>query len=115
MATDGCVFCGMSDGKLNVDLLYQDDQIIAVRDISPRAPTHIVIIPRKHVISLAYAGGRTSAILGRMFIIAEEMARREGITVSGYRLIVNQGPDSGQEIEHLHMHLLGGSPRGELR
>ena len=114
MTTRDCIFCGMSDGKVDTDILYRDDQIIVVKDIRPKAPTHLLIIPRRHVASLAYAGGRTSAILGQMFVVAEEMARREGVTVSGYRLIVNQGPDAGQEIEHLHMHLLGGKPLGAL-
>ncbi len=112
MTTKECVFCGMSQGTVDTDILYRDEQIIVVRDINPKAPTHLLIIPRRHVASLAYAAGRTAATLGQMFVVAEEMARREGVTVSGYRLIVNQGPDSGQEIEHVHMHLLGGEPLG---
>ena len=108
MITNECIFCVMSQGSMDTDSLYLDEQIIVVRDINPKAPTHLLIIPRRHVVSLAYATGRTSATLGQMFVVAEEMARREEVTISGYRLIVNQGPDSGQEVEHLHMHLLGG-------
>ncbi len=108
MSGNDCIFCAMSSGAMQVDFLYLDHQIMVIRDIRPRAPTHLLIIPRRHVKGLTYAAGRTSAVLGQMFVIAEEMARREGVTVSGYRLIVNQGPDSGQELEHLHMHLLAG-------
>jgi len=117
MAIKDCVFCRIGSGKVDSDVLYLDDRIFVVKDISPKAPTHLLIIPRRHVISLAYAAGRTSVTLGHMFVVAEEMARREGVTVSGYRVIVNQGCDSGQEIEHLHMHLLGGKllePLGKI-
>ena len=108
MSGNDCIFCGMSSGAVETDFLYLDQQIMVIRDIRPEAPTHLLIIPRRHVKGLTYAAGRTSATLGQMFVIAEEMARREGVTVSGYRLIVNQGPNSGQELEHVHMHLLGG-------
>ena len=108
MSGNDCIFCAMSSGAMQVNFLYLDQQIMVIRDIRPRAPTHLLIIPRRCVKGLTYAAGRTSAVLGQMFVIAEEMARREGVTVSGYRLIVNQGPDSGQELEHLHMHLLAG-------
>ena len=108
MSCNNCIFCAMSSGAMQVDFLYLDHQIMVIRDIRPRAPTHLLIIPRRCVKGLTYAAGRTSAVLGQMFVIAEELARREGVTVSGYRLIVNQGPDSGQELEHLHMHLLAG-------
>ena len=108
MSGNDCIFCAMSRGDMEVDFLYLDQQLMVIRDINPRAPTHLLIIPRRHVKGLTYDAGRTSATLGQMFVIAEEMARREGVTVSGYRLILNQGPDSGQELEHLHMHLVAG-------
>ena len=108
MSGNDCIFCAISRGTVQTDFLYLDQQIMVIRDIRPRAPTHLLIIPRRHVKGLTYAAGRTSGTLGQMFVIAEEMARREGVTVSGYRLIVNQGPDSGQELEHVHMHLLAG-------
>ena len=114
MSTNECVFCGMSAGTVEADFLYLDQQIMVVRDINPRAPTHLLIIPRRHIKGLTYAAGRTSATLGQLFVIAEEMARREGVTLSGYRLVINQGPDSGQELEHVHMHLLGGTSMTSL-
>ena len=108
MSGNDCIFCRMSSGAVETDFLYLDQQIMVIRDIQPMVPTHLLIIPRRHVKGLTYAAGRTSATLGQMFVVAEEMARREGVTVSGYRLVVNQGADSGQELEHVHMHLLGG-------
>ena len=85
-----------------------------VRDINPKAPTHLLIIPNMHLPSLAYIGPGQVPIMGHLYVVAEEMARREGVTLSGYRLVLNQGIDSGQEIEHLHMHLLGGQPLGNM-
>ncbi len=114
MSGSDCIFCGISRGTVETDFLYLDHQLMVIRDINPTAPTHLLIIPRRHVKGLTYAAGRTSAVLGQMFVIAEEMARREGVTVSGYRLVVNQGSDSGQEIEHVHMHLLAGRAMGAM-
>ena len=114
MSCKDCIFCGISGGEVPTDFLYLDQQIMVIRDINPRAPTHLLIIPRRCVQGLTYAAGRTSAVLGQMFVIAEEMARREGVTVSGYRLVVNQGADSGQELRHVHMHLLAGRPMSAM-
>jgi histidine triad (HIT) family protein len=89
-------------------MLYRDDRVYVIRDISPKAPVHLLIIPLQHLAGLAYIGPGQEAPMGHIFMVAEEMARREGITVSGYRLALNQGPNSGQQIDHLHVHLLGG-------
>tara|TARA_B100000315_G_scaffold49485_1_gene44079 strand:- start:627 stop:944 length:318 start_codon:yes stop_codon:yes gene_type:complete len=94
--------------------IYRDDRVIVVRDINPKAPVHLLIIPNMHLASLAYVGPGQVPIMGHLFVVAEEMARREGVTLSGYRLIMNQGQDSGQEIEHLHLHLLGGRQLGAM-
>ena len=114
MAIKDCVFCRISSGKIDTDILYLDDKIFVVKDISPKAPTHLLIIPNMHLPSLAYIGPGQVPIMGHLYVVAEEMARREGVTLSGYRLVLNQGTDSGQEIEHLHMHLLGGQPLGNM-
>lgn len=108
MATKDCVFCRIARGDSDTNVLYKDNRVYVVKDIKPRAPTHLLIIPLQHMASLAYVGERQEAMLGHMYMVAEEMARREGVTISGYRLVVNQGPDSGQEIAHIHMHLLAG-------
>jgi histidine triad (HIT) family protein len=94
--------------------IYRDDRVIVVRDINPKAPVHLLIIPNMHLASLAYVGPGQVPIMGHLFVVAEEMARREGVTLSGYRLVMNQGQDSGQEIDHLHLHLLGGQPLGAM-
>ncbi len=94
--------------------IYRDDQVFVLRDISPKAQVHLLIIPNMHLASLAYVGPGQVPIMGHMYVVAEEMARREGVTLSGYRLLLNQGDDSGQEIEHLHMHLLGGRKLGVM-
>ena len=78
------------------------------------APTHLLIIPNQHIVSLAYIGPGQEPIIGHMFAVAEELARREGIALSGFRLVMNQGPDAGQSVSHLHMHLLGGNTLRDL-
>lgn len=109
-----CLFCSMSDGSTEVDMLFRDEDLFVIKDIDPKAAIHLLIIPRRHLAGLAYASGKMINILGQMFVVAEEMARREGVTLTGYRLILNQGTDARQAIKHLHMHLLGGNLLGDL-
>ena len=108
MTTRECVFCNISRDPVHPSPIYRDDRVFVVRDIRPKAPVHLLIIPNMHLASLAYVGPGQVPIMGHLFEVAEEMARREGVTLSGYRLALNQGQDSGQEIEHLHLHLLAG-------
>ena len=108
MSTRECIFCNMAQDSTHEAPIYRDDRVFVVRDISPKAPVHLLIIPNLHLASLAYVGPGQVPIMGHLFEVAEEMARREGVTLSGYRLALNQGQDSGQEIEHLHLHLLAG-------
>ena len=103
-----CVFCRIAAGQIPADILYQDEQVIAFRDISPLAPTHLLVIPKKHIPYLADLSEDESALIGDMVNIANELARREGIAQSGYRLVINCGQQGGQLVPHLHMHLLGG-------
>ena len=114
MSTSDCIFCAMSRDSAHQSPIYRDERVFVVRDINPKASVHLLIIPNMHLASLAYIGPGQVPIMGHMYVVAEEMARREGVTLSGYRLVLNQGPDSGQEIEHLHMHLLGGQPLGTM-
>jgi len=104
----------MSRDSLHESPIYRDERVFVVRDINPKAKVHLLIIPNIHLASLAYIGPGQVPIMGHMYVVAEEMARREGVTLSGYRLVLNQGTDSGQEIEHLHMHLLGGQRLGAM-
>ena len=104
----GCIFCRIISGEIQSEILYQDEDVIALRDINPVAPTHLLIMPRAHITSLAEVGADQKWLLGHLIHVASELAKREGIAESGYRLVINSGPDSGQEIAHLHLHLLGG-------
>ena len=114
MTTSACVFCSMAQDSTHEAPIYRDDRVFVVKDISPKAPVHLLIIPNMHLNSLAYMGPGQVPIMGHLFVVAEEMARREGATLSGYRLVLNQGQDSGQEIAHLHLHLLAGEPLGAM-
>ena len=103
-----CIFCQIAAGKIPGDILYQDEEIIAFRDINPQAPVHLLIIPRKHITSLAQLEKTDSPLFGKMVNTANRLARIEGISENGYRLVVNCGDDGGQIVPHLHLHLLGG-------
>ena len=105
---EACIFCQIGQGETGGKHLYTDDRCFVIRDIHPSAPTHLLIIPHQHITSLAHIGPSQESLVGHLFTVAEEMARREEVTVTGYRLVINQGRDSGQEVAHLHLHLLGG-------
>ncbi|MCI0439877.1 MAG: HIT domain-containing protein [Chloroflexi bacterium] len=113
MAED-CVFCKIRDGQIRSDILFRDEHCFVIRDIAPKAPTHLLIIPNQH---FTYLTGLTPGFLpaiGGMFMAAQEMAKREGVADTGYRLIINQGEYSGQVVPHLHLHLLGGRRLGGM-
>lgn len=103
-----CVFCKIVAGEIPADILYQDEGVIAFPDINPLAPTHLLIIPKKHIPSLTRLSEAESSLIGDMVNTANQLARREGIAESGYRLVLNCGKEGGQAVPHLHMHLLGG-------
>ncbi len=103
-----CVFCDIVAGKISSDIIYQDEDFLAFRDIHPLAPVHIVIIPKAHISSLAGVGERQEGLMGRLILLAAKLAGKEEIADRGYRLAINCGPEGGQVIPHLHLHLLGG-------
>jgi histidine triad (HIT) family protein len=103
-----CVFCNIVAGKVPASILYQDDQVIAFRDINPQAPTHLLVIPKEHIPSLAELGAGQREIIAHLISVAKELAKREGVAEKGYRLVVNCGREGGQVVPHLHLHLLGG-------
>jgi histidine triad (HIT) family protein len=107
-----CLFCRIGRGEVPADLVHDDELVLAFRDISPKAPTHILIIPRQHVTSAAELGEAHSAMLGRLFSVAARLARDAGVTERGFRLVTNAGPGAGQSVDHLHFHLLGGRSLG---
>ena len=103
-----CIFCKIIAGEIPTEILYQDDEIVAFRDINPKAPVHILIIPKKHIASLNQLSQSDTALVGRMVAVASRLAGGEGVVEKGYRLTINCGKEGGQLVPHLHMHLLGG-------
>jgi len=108
-----CVFCQIVAGKLPADIMYQDEEVMAFRDIHPVAPTHVLIIPKRHIPSLAQMADEETPLIGKMTQIANQLAKKEGIFESGYRLVISSGKDGGQVVPHLHMHLIGGKSLSE--
>ena len=106
-----CVFCRIVRGEAPARIVYQDEDVTAFHDLCPRAPTHILIVPNRHIAGVAEIEPEDSALLGKLFVVARRLAEQEGI-VEGYRLVVNNGPRAGQSVFHLHVHLLGGRPLG---
>ncbi|MDI6715865.1 MAG: histidine triad nucleotide-binding protein [Actinomycetota bacterium] len=102
------LFCKIVDREIPADIVYEDDQVLAFRDIRPQAPVHILIIPKKHISKIAGVEQEDAELLGRIMLVANALARKEGVAEDGYRLVVNNGPNAGQEVYHVHFHLLGG-------
>ena len=103
-----CLFCGIASKEIPSDLVYEDERAVAFRDIHPQAPTHILIIPRKHLSSLAEAQDEDGDLLGHLLLIAAKLARQEEIDNDGFRTVINTNAGAGQTVFHLHVHLLGG-------
>jgi histidine triad (HIT) family protein len=104
----GCLFCEIAAGKIPAKKVYEDEDTIAFRDINPQAPTHILIIPKRHVETLNDLADSDAEMVGRLFIVAKKLAAEEGIAQSGYRAVFNCNRDAGQAVFHIHLHLLGG-------
>ncbi len=107
MAND-CLFCRIIAGELPGDFLHNDDLVVAIRDINPKAPTHVLLMPREHVQSAADLTEAHGSMLGRLFAVGAQLARDADISEKGYRLVSNVGEGAGQSVPHLHFHLLGG-------
>lgn len=103
------IFKRIIDGEIPADVIYRDESCLAFRDISPQAPTHILVIPIKEIASLDALEAADQSLLGHMLLVVHRLARELGLT-NGYRVVVNCGPDGGQSVDHLHLHLLGGRP-----
>ena len=102
-----CLFCRMASGEIPVAKVHEDDLVFAIRDINPQAPTHVLVVPVAHVRSAAELTDADGPLLGRLFSVAARIAARDGLD-GGWRLVSNVGPDAGQSVPHLHLHLLGG-------
>ncbi len=109
-----CIFCKIYKGEIPSDILYRDEDCFVIRDIVPKALVHLLILPTRHFTYLSNMTSDDEGMVGHLFMVARDMAKKEDLTESGYRLIINQGPDSGQVVPHLHLHLLGGHALGAL-
>lgn len=110
----GGIFAKIIAGEIPSDMVFQDDQVTAFRDINPQAPTHILVVPNREIPTANDVAENDEQLLGHMFVVARQLAAREGIDEDGYRLIVNCNDHGGQEVYHLHLHLLGGRPLGPM-
>lgn len=103
-----CVFCEIISGRMPADFVYQDDEIVAFKDINPQAPVHILVVPKKHYATLLDLKPEDAGLVGRLILIANEIAKRFNVHNRGFRLIFNCNREAGQSIYHVHLHLLGG-------
>jgi histidine triad (HIT) family protein len=107
-----CLFCKICEGKIPATITYRDDEVVAFKDTGPKAPLHELVIPTRHLISLAEAKPEDAALLGKLLIVASQQARAAGFAERGFRVVMNAGPDAGQTVHHVHLHLLAGRELG---
>ncbi len=103
-----CLFCKIATGEMSTDLVYEDDEFVAFRDINPQAPTHVLVIPRRHIATLNDLDQEDSDLAGKLMLAAKAIAAQEGIAEDGYRAVINCNAGGGQAVYHIHLHLLGG-------
>lgn len=109
---EDCIFCKIIKREIPSSIVYEDSEIIAFRDVNPQAPIHILVIPKKHIESLVNLTEEDEKVVGKIYTVINKIARQEGIDKKGFRVIVNCGEDGGQEVKHLHFHILGGKKLG---
>lgn len=107
---NSCLFCRIASGGVPARIAHEDDDTFAFHDIDPRAPVHVLIIPRQHVAKVNDLTAAHAELVGKLYIAAQQIARELGVSDSGYRLVMNNGGDAGQTVDHIHLHLLGGRP-----
>jgi histidine triad (HIT) family protein len=112
MSDPSCIFCKIAAGTIPASVVHSSERLVAFRDIDPKAPVHVLVIPREHLGSLDAADERHRALLGEILLLTRKLAREEGIDEGGYRTVINTGADGGQSVHHLHLHLLGGRALG---
>lgn len=105
-----CIFCRIGSGDLEAKLVYDDDDLVAFRDLNPQAPTHVLLIPRRHISTVNDLDGADAQLVGKLVLAAKRLAQDEGIAEEGYRLVLNCNRGAGQSVFHIHLHLLGGRP-----
>ena len=107
-----CLFCKIIEKKISSEIIYEDDKVIAIKDINPQAPVHLLIIPKKHMSTLLDLGEGEKELIGQIYLVANKLAKEKSIAQSGFRVVANCGLDSGQEVFHIHFHLVGGRRLG---
>ena len=112
MTDPDCLFCKIAAKEIPSTMVYEDDELVVFMDIAPQTPVHLVLVPRAHVTGLAELTEELAPVVGRIAVVARDLADQLGVAESGYRLVTNNGPDAGQTVPHLHFHLLGGKPMG---
>ena len=105
-----CPFCKMVKREIEPDVVYEDDQVLAFRDINPQAPLHVLVIPKAHIATLNDLTPEHENLVGRMFLAAQQVARQEGVDARGYRTVMNCNAEAGQSVYHIHLHVLAGRP-----
>jgi histidine triad (HIT) family protein len=105
-----CLFCRIGARESAADILYEDEEVVAFKDIYPKAPVHVLIIPKRHISSLLHAGPDDAWVLGRCLVVARRIGEATGFGERGYRIVLNSGPEGGQVIDHVHFHFLAGGP-----
>lgn len=112
MKMSDCLFCKMINGDIAPDKVYEDDSVLAFRDINPQASTHVLVVPKQHISTLNDLQPEYAETVGKMFLAAKQIAQEEGIAEAGYRTVMNCNRDAGQTVFHIHLHVLGGRPMG---
>jgi histidine triad (HIT) family protein len=105
-----CLFCKIAAGEIAAELVFKSDSVVAFRDINPQAPTHVLVIPRKHIATINDIGPDDTSLIGELYLVAAELARKEGFADEGYRVVMNCNAGAGQTVFHIHLHLMGGRP-----
>ena len=114
MTDQDCIFCRIANGEFGTEFVHESDAVVAFDDIAPASPVHVLVVPRRHLASVADLGAGDSGLLAEIVEVANQVARNRGIDATGYRLLTNHGADAGQTVHHLHFHLLGGADLGPL-
>ncbi len=109
-----CLFCGIANGEMDTELLYEDDQVVAFKDINPKAPVHLLIIPKEHIATILDLEEENDQLIGHMYQVAKKLAKEYDIAEDGFRVVANCNEDGGQVVFHIHFHLLGGEKLGDI-
>ncbi len=107
-----CLFCKMVAGDIKPDTVYENDEVLAFRDINPQTPVHVLVIPKRHIATTNDLEAGDAELIGKLYLVAKQVAEQEGIAEPGYRTLINCNRDGGQAVYHIHLHLMGGRPLG---